>query len=227
MDTLPSIVGFTVLWSFLATLLVMLGAIPLGYALARHEFPGKRILSTLASLPLVLPPTAVGYLLLRLLADSGPLGRERLGIDLDFLLNWKGVVLACGVMSLPLVLRTARVSFEQIDPRLEEMARTLGVSPLRTFCVVTLPLALRGLTAAFVLGFTRAMGEFGASVTVAGNIPGRTQTLSSAIYSAQQAGHADRADLLTLVALAVGFAAVFLTESIAPPRSSGDPHLRR
>lgn len=212
MQGLASIVGHTLLWAGLTTLVVMVLGVPISYGLARRDFPGKRVISTITSLPLVLPPTAVGYLLLRLLADDGPLGRNTLGFDLDLLLSWKGVIVACGVMSMPLVIRTARVSFEEVDPKLEAMARTLGYGRVRVIFLVTLPLAARGLTAAMILGFTRAMGEFGATVIVAGNIPGRTQTLSSAIYSAQQAGRDDRADILTGVALLVGFFAIFATE---------------
>ncbi len=218
MHSLTTTVGSTVLWATLATLLVMLPAVPLAYALARHEFPGKRIIATLTSLPLVLPPTAVGYLLLCLLADGGPLGRDVLGFDLDVLLTWKGVVLACAAMSMPLVVRTARVSFEEVDPRLEAMARTVGYGRVRTFFSITLPLAARGLTAAIILGFTRSMGEFGATVIVAGNIPGRTQTLASAIYSAQQAGNEARANSLLAVALLIGFGAIFLTEWLTRPK---------
>lgn len=194
--------------AFAATLLVMLPATAVGYALARWRFPGHRLLSAAVGLPLVLPPTAVGFLLLRLLSADGPLGYQTLGFDLGLLLTWKGAVIAAAVMSLPLVARTARVTFEGIDPRLEAMGRTLGWGPAETFFRVTFPLAGRGLLAAAILGFTRAMGEFGATVTVAGNIPGRTQTLSGAIFSAQQRGDGAAADLLMLAALAVGFAAI-------------------
>ena len=212
------IVLATLTWATLSTLLVALPGIPLAYLLARREFFGKRVVSTLVSMPLVLPPTAVGYLLLRLLADSGPLGWETTGIDLDILLTWKGVVLACSVMSMPLVVRTARVGFEAVDPRLESVARTLGDGPVRVFVTITLPLAARGLVAALILGFARAMGEFGASVIVAGNIPGQTRTIASAIFSAQQAGDSSQAALLLAVALAVGFAAIFLAERLASDR---------
>jgi len=198
-----------------ATLAVLVPATFLGYALARWRFRGRRLLSTLVGLPLVLPPTAVGFLLLRLLAADGPLGRDTLGFDLDLLLTWKAAVLAAAVMSLPLVARTARVAFEGVDPRLERMARTLGHGPAETFARVTLPLAARGLLAAVILGFTRALGEFGATVTLAGNIPGRTQTLASAIFSAQQVGDEARADLLMLVALLVGFAAIWSAELLS------------
>ena len=123
----------------IATLLVIVPATFLGYALARWEFRGKQLLSAVVGLPLVLPPTAVGFLLLRLLATDGPLGRETLGFDLDLLLTWKAAVLAAGTMSIPLVIRTARVAFEGVDPRLEMMGRTLGYRPLETFFRVTLP----------------------------------------------------------------------------------------
>lgn len=219
MASIGTVISSTVLWAALSTLLVMVPGVLLAYALARHEFVGKNVLSTLVGLPLVLPPTAVGYLLLRMLADDGPLGRETLGVDLDVLLTWRGVVLACAVMSMPLVIRTARVSFEEVDPRLEGMARTLGYGRWRTFVTITLPLASRGLLAALVLGFTRAMGEFGATVTLAGNIPGRTQTLASAIFAAQQAGNESRANVLLMIALVTGFAAIYLTERLSTRRA--------
>lgn len=218
MDGIGVIIRHTVTWAALSTAVSCLAAIPLAYALARRDFPGKRVVATLASMPLVLPPTAMGYLLVCLLADGGWLGRDLWGVDWDVLLTWKGVIVACSVMSFPLVIRTARLSFEQVDPGLEAMARTLGRGPLETFAVVTLPLAARGLAAAAILGFTRAMGEFGATVMVAGNIPGQTQTLAAAIYSAQQSGNRAEATALLLVAFGVGFAAVFLTEWLSAPR---------
>ncbi len=217
-ESLLPVLGLTLRVAFTATLLVAVPATLLGYSLARYEFPGKRVLSTLVGLPLVLPPTAVGFLLLRLLAVEGPLGRERLGFDLGILLTWKAAVLAAAAMSIPLVARTARVTFEGIDPRLETMARTLGHGRAATFLRFTLPLAARGLLAAVILGFTRALGEFGATVTLAGNIPGRTQTLASAIFSAQQVGDHARANVLMLLALAVGFAAIMSAELLSSER---------
>jgi molybdate transport system permease protein len=212
----------TLLWSSLAIVLVMVPGTLLAYILARFEFAGKRFVSTLFSLPLVLPPTAVGYLLLRLFASRGPLGRSTLGFDLDIILTWKAVVIACAVMATPLVVRTARVSFEGVDPRYEAMARTLGHGRIATFFRYTIPLASRGLLAAMILGFTRAMGEFGATIVLAGNIPGRTQTLSSAIFSAQQAGREDEANVLIVIALAIGFTAIFITEYLSSRRVAGD-----
>lgn len=205
----------TLLWAGLATALVMVPGTLVAYVLARRDFRGKRVVSTLFSLPLVLPPTAVGYLLLRTFAVDGPLGRDTLGIDLDVILSWKAVVIACAVMATPLVVRTARVSFEAVDPRYEDMARTLGHGRAATFLRYTLPMARRGLMAALILGFTRAVGEFGATIILAGNIPGRTQTLATAIFSAQQAGRESEANVLLVIALVAGFAAVYASEALS------------
>ncbi len=198
-----------------ATLAVLVPALLLAYLLARREFPAKGLVSALAGLPLVMPPTAVGYLLLRLFATDGPLGRATLGFDLGLLLTWKGAVIASSVMAFPLVVRTARVAFEGVDPRLEMMARTLGHGRAETWLRFTLPLAWRGILAAAILGFTRALGEFGATVIVAGNIPGRTQTLASAIYSAQQVGAQREAYFLLAVAVAAGLAAILASEALS------------
>jgi molybdate transport system permease protein len=169
----------------------------------------------------VLPPTAVGYLLLRLLAVDGPLGPRFLGFNIDILLTWKAAVLATAVMATPLVARTAKIAFDGVDPRFEAMNRTLGFGPIETFLRTSIPLASRGLLAAAILGFTRAVGEFGATVTVAGNIPSKTQTLASAIFSAQQVGAHDEAFVLIAVALALGFGATYASEVLAQ-RASAD-----
>lgn len=217
-----SALGLTLRVAFVATLLVMVPGTFVAYALARREFRGKRLISTLVGLPLVLPPTAVGFLLLELLAYRGPLGPDRLGFDLGLLLSWKGAVLASAVMASPIVVRTARVAFEGVDPRFEQMARTLGESPSRVFRRITLPLAHRGLLAAAILGFTRAVGEFGATVIVAGNIPGHTQTLASALYTAQQTGDHLQARWLLALALALGFVAILASEQLVrAPRGKG------
>jgi molybdate transport system permease protein len=213
----------TLLWAALATALVMVPGTLIAWVLARRDFAGKRVVSALFSLPLVLPPTAVGYLLLRLFAADGPLGRDTLGLDLDVILTWKAVVIACAVMATPLVVRTARVSFEAVDPRYEQMARTLGHGRAATFLRFTLPLASRGLLAALILGFTRAVGEFGATIILAGNIPGRTQTLATAIFSAQQAGRESEANALLVIALVAGFAAVYATEVLSYKHAAAPP----
>ncbi len=198
----------------IATGMVMLPGTALAYLLARAQFPGKALVSALAGLPLVVPPTAVGYLLLQALARDGILGRDRLGFDPDILLTWKAAVLASAVMAVPLVVRTARIAFESVDPRLESMARTLGKRPTTVFLTITLPLAARGLLAAGILGFTRAVGEFGATVTIAGNIPGRTQTLASAIFSAQQTGDTRHVFALLVLSLGIGLFAILASEAL-------------
>ena len=206
-----------------ATAVIVVPSTLLGYVLARYDFRGREVLSAIVGLPLVLPPTAVGFLLLRLLATDGPLGRDTLGFDLNLLLTWKAAVIAAAVMSMPLIVRTARVTFEGIDPRLEMMARTLGHGRLKTFVFFSLPLARRGLLAGTILGFTRALGEFGATVIIAGNIPGRSQTLASAIFSAQQVGDDRQAYVLMIVAIAMGFAAIMTAELLSRGRSLYGP----
>ena len=205
--------------AFWATLAILPVGVALGLLLARRDFPGKSLVETIATLPLVLPPTAVGYLLLRLLARNGLMGERTLGFDLDLLFTWKGAALASAIMALPLVARTARVAFEQVDPKLEAMGRTLGLGPVATFVHVTLPLARRGLTAAAILGYSRALGEFGATVIVAGNIPGKTQTLALAIFNDMQVGRDDEAMVLIAITVALAFAAIWTVELLLRGRA--------
>jgi molybdate transport system permease protein len=188
-----------------ATLLVFLPGIWLGWCLARKRFFGRSIVETLVALPLVLPPTAIGYLLLRSFAA---------GAGLDLLLSWKGAVVAASVMSLPLVVRTARVAFEGVDPRLESMGASLGWSPGQVLWRVSLPLARRGLVAGAILAFSRALGEFGATVIVAGNIPGETQTLALAIFQDIQLGREDRAMQLLGVSVVLAFIGMWSVECL-------------
>ena len=210
-------------WSVLTTTLRVAGAATsiaaplgcaLGYALARRRFPGKALVETFVALPLVLPPTAIGYLLLMALARNGPLGERTLGFDPGVLFTWRAAVLASVVVALPLVTRTARAAFEGVDPRLELLARSYGLSFRRTFATVTLPLARRGLLAAITLGFARALGEFGATVIVAGNIPGRTQTLSLAIFSELQLGHTRAALVYVGITVALAFVLMWVIERL-------------
>lgn len=206
-----------------AILLVLPAGIALGFLLARARFSGRSLIETLVALPLVLPPTAIGYLLLSLLARDGVLGERVLGVDLDILFTWRAACIASAVMALPLVARTARTAFEEVDPRLESMARSLGFSRTRTFLVITLPLAHRGLAAAAFLGFGRALGEFGATVIVAGNIPGRTQTLALAIFEGIQLGDESRVRTLTLITLVLALGLVFLAERLSrAPRGAAE-----
>ena len=216
-----AVVWLTLRVATVATLVIAVPATLLGYTLARRSFPGKATISALTNLPLVLPPTAIGFLFLSLLAVDGPLGRDAIGFDLDILLTWRAAALASATMSFPLVARTTRIAFEGVDPRLEMAARTLGYGPVATFVRFSLPLAWRGLLAGMVLGFTRALGEFGASVTIAGNIPGQTRTLASAIFSAQQSGDEARAGAYILISITVGLTAVIVAELLAGRAASG------
>jgi molybdate transport system permease protein len=196
----------------LSTLLILPPGLLLAWALARFRWPGKSLVETLVALPLVIPPVATGLLLLQLLGRRGPLGRllHTLGIDVVF--TWRAVVLAMAVMSFPLLVRTARVAFEGVPVRLEQIARTLGAGEVRVFFTITLPLAVRGILAGTLLAFARALGEFGATILVAGSIPGRTMTLSLAIYQLVQLGQDDAAYRLMAFTVIIAFAAVACSE---------------
>ena len=201
-----------------ATLLVLVTGMPLAWLLARREFRGKELLSAVGSLPLVLPPTVLGYYLLVTLGNQSPWGRwlNQAGFPLVF--TWRGAVLAAGIASFPLLLESARAGFEGVDPRLEGMARTLGRSEFYIFRRVTLPLAWPGVLAGIALTFARALGDFGATLMVAGNIPGRTQTMSIYIYDLVQANHQSQANLMvltmTIVALTMLIAARRLSHRV-------------
>ncbi|MFQ5877001.1 MAG: molybdate ABC transporter permease subunit [Acidobacteriota bacterium] len=182
--------------------------------LTRRKFPGKVALETLLNLPLVLPPVATGYVLLILLSREGPLGPWWRAIGVSFVFTWQGAAIAAAAISFPLMLRAAQVAFEAIDPRLVAMARTLGASRLRAFATVTLPLAFPGVSAAVLLGFARGLGEFGATMMVAGNIPGVTRTLPLAIFNSVQIG-ADRLALgLCALAALIAFGTLAATRFI-------------
>ncbi|AOZ07978.1 molybdate ABC transporter permease subunit [Cupriavidus malaysiensis] len=182
-----------------ATVLNAVLGVAAAFALARWRSRARDVVDALLTLPLVLPPTVLGYYLLVLVGRRGVLGAwlDRLGIELVF--TWQGAVLASTIVAFPLVLKSARAAFEGVDHQLENAARVLGVSEAGIFFRVTLPLAMRGIVAGVLLAFARALGEFGATLMVAGNLPGRTQTLSVAIYEAVQAGDDRTANLLVLV----------------------------
>jgi molybdate transport system permease protein len=195
-----------------ATLLSFLVGVILAFLVARSRFWGREGVDALATLPLVLPPTVLGYYLIVVIGRHGWLGhwlQETWGISLMF--TWQGAVLASALVSLPLVYKSSRAAFEEVDLNLENVARTLGLSEWAVFRRVSLPLALRGILAGTMLAFARAMGEFGATLMVAGNLPGKTQTLSLAIYSAVQAGNDGLA--MTLVLLTSGACIVILVTS--------------
>ncbi len=200
------IVRFTLGACALSTLLILPPGLAIAWLLARRNWPGKTLCETLVTLPLVLPPVATGLLLLKLFGRRGWLG----GLDVVF--TWKAVVIAAAVMSFPLLVRSARVGFQGVNQRLEEIARTLGASDARVFFTITLPLAARGIMAGVVLAFARAVGEFGATILVAGNIPGRTTTLSLQIFESVQLGHDATAFRLLGVCVLIAFVAVWLSE---------------
>ena len=182
-----------------ATLLNLLFGVAIAYGLARWRSSVRDLVDSILTLPLVLPPTVLGYYLLVVLGRRGVVGEwlEKWGIELVF--TWQGAVIASTIVAFPLVLKSARAAFENVDPQLENAARVLGISEAAVFFRVTLPLASKGITAGVLLAFARALGEFGATLMIAGNLPGRTQTLSVAIYAAVQAGDDNTANLLVLI----------------------------
>jgi len=206
--------AFTTLMGVISTLLALPAGIAAAWLLARRSFSGKPVVETLLSLPLVLPPVATGFLLLQLFGLNSVVGRafDRLGIEVVF--TWKAVVLAMAVMSFPLMVLTIRAGFEQVDSRYERVAATLGASPWRVFVTITLPLATRSIVAAAILGFARALGEFGATIVVAGGIPGQTQTLAVAIFNLAESGRDADASRLLLVSIALAFGAMLLANLI-------------
>jgi len=209
------ITGFTIATAAAATLLMLPPGLLLAWLLARGRFPGRVLLDTVVSLPLVMPPVATGLVLLMLVAPRGPVGRvlARAGVDVVF--TWKAVVLAMTVMGLPLLVRTVRAGIEQVDRRYEAAASTLGAGPLRVFLTVTLPLARPAVAAGAVLGFARALGEFGATIMIAGSIPGSTRTLAVAIYSFAETGRDRDAALLVAISAAIAFSALSVSNWIS------------
>ena len=214
------ITWFTLACALAATLLMLLPGVVFAWMLARRPFPGRALVETIVSLPLVMPPVATGLILLVLLSRRGPLGSflESAGIDVVF--TWKAVVIAMAIMGLPLLVRTARAGFEQVNRRYEDVAATLGASPARIFLTISLPLAWPSVLAGAVLAFARALGEFGATVVVAGSIPGGTRTLAVAIYSAAETGQDALAGTLLGVSAAIAFGALWIANYLSERRSS-------
>ena len=214
-----SILLLTLRVAAIATLLILPIGIYAAWHLARRGGAARTLLETVLSLPLVLPPTAVGLLLLEALRTRGPLGRllDRAGIDVLF--TWKAVVLATAVMSFPLLVRPVRTAFEEIDPRLLAMGRSLGSGPAAVFRRVAQPLAWRGILAGVLLAFSRALGEFGATIMIAGSIPGCTQTMALAIFQRTHIGQDDAAMRLVGVTVVIAFVAVWTTEILTRRRA--------
>ena len=204
--------------ALLAVALNLLPGVGLAWLLARRAWPGKAVVETVVTLPLVLPPVATGLLLLELLGRRGWIGHALHALHFEIVFTWKAVVIAMAVMSFPFVVRNARVALEGVSGRLEQVAATLGASPWRIAWTITLPLARRGIVAGAVMAFARALGEFGATILVAGNIPGSTTTISTSIYNDIVLGHDDEANALILISIGFAFAAILAAELLQRER---------
>jgi molybdate transport system permease protein len=205
--------------ALIATLIAGAVGIALGWWMSRRRFAGKNVVDAVLMLPMVLPPTVIGYYLIVLIGRNGVFGQyldRWFGINLIF--TWQGAVIAASVVSFPLVYKGARAAFEEVDGRFANAARTLGAGEFEVFLRVALPLAVRGITAGLMLTFARAMGEFGATLMIAGNLPGKTQTLSIAVYEAVQAGNNQLALWLTLVISAVCIAVLVVSSRLLQAR---------
>ncbi len=206
---------FTILAAAGATALMIPPGICLAWVLARTRFPGRLLLETVVSLPLVMPPVATGLILLLLFAPRGPLGSALAAVGVEVIFTWRAVVLAMAVMGLPLFVRAVRAGFEQVDRRYEAVAATLGAPPLRVFFTITVPLAFPAILAGAVLGFARALGEFGATIMIAGSIPGATRTLSVAIYTFTDTGRDREAAMLLAISASIAFVALWLSSRLS------------
>ncbi|HSP14007.1 MAG TPA: molybdate ABC transporter permease subunit [Thermoanaerobaculia bacterium] len=214
-----AIVWFTVRTAALAATLVLPFGVAAAWVLARKRWPGKAVAETIIALPLVMPPVATGLILLKLFGRRGPIGALLHDIGIDVVFTWRAVVLAMMVMSFPLLVRASRIAFEEVPVRFEQIGRTLGASEPRIFFTITLPLAARGVIGGVLLAFARSLGEFGATILVAGNIPGRTSTVAVSIYNFVQLGQDDAAYRLLLFSVVVAFAAVWTAEVVSRRRS--------
>jgi molybdate transport system permease protein len=218
-DELWQTVFFTLKVSALSTVLILPFGVAAAWLLARRDWPGKALVETAVMLPLFVPPVATGLVLLMFFGRRGPLGSAlENGFGFEVVFTWRAVVIAGAVMSFPLLVRAAQVAFAEVNPRLEQIARTLGAGEGRVFFTISLPLAWRGVVAGAVLAFARAMGEFGATVVLAGMIPHKTMTLSLSIYQLIQLGQDEAAFRLLLVSTAIVVITVFLGQLIAKPR---------
>ena len=201
---------FTTWISALSTLVILPPGVAVAWLLARRDWPGKSLCETIVTLPLVMPPVAVGLILLKVLGRHGVLGgffHDTLHLDVVF--TWRAVLVALGVMSFPLLVRSTQSALDQVNPRFEQIARTLGAGDWRVFFTITLPLASRGIIGGVILAFARALGEFGATIMVAGYIPGKTATLSLSIYQSVQLGEDATAYRLLGISVALAFIAVW------------------
>lgn len=195
-----------------STLVILPFGVALAWLFARRDWPLKSIVETIVLLPLVMPPVSTGLILLKIFGRRNPIGQWLYDRGIEVVFNWKGVLIAMAVMSFPLLVRSVRTSFSEVNPRLEQIAATLGASGLRIFFVITIPLAYKGIVAGALLAFSRALGEFGATILLAGNIPGRTQTLSLAIFNFVQTGKDPEAYVLLGITVTLAFVFVWFSE---------------
>jgi molybdate transport system permease protein len=209
-----SITLFTIATAAGATLVMLVPGLAIAWLLARGRFRGRLFLETVVSLPLVMPPVATGLILLMLCSPRGPLGQLLAAAGIQVVFTWRAVVLAMAVMGLPLFVRTVKAGIEQVDRRYEHVASTLGAGPLRVFVTITLPLALPSVLAGTMLGFARAIGEFGATIVLAGSIPGATRTLAVAIYTFSETGRDGEAAALLATSAAIASAALWLSNRL-------------
>ncbi|AMM17156.1 MAG: molybdate ABC transporter permease subunit [Pseudomonadota bacterium] len=198
---------------------VVLG-VAVAFGLSRWRSSARELVDSLLTLPLVMPPTVLGYYLLVLLGRRGVIGAWLDKFDIQLVFTWQGAVIASAVVAFPLVLKSARTAFEAVDPQFERAARTLGINETAVFFRVTLPLAARGILAGALLAFARALGEFGATLMIAGNLPGRTQTLSVAVYAAVQAGDDTTANVLVIVTSVTCVVILLAAGRLLPQRST-------
>lgn len=193
----------------IAVIIVSILGLPLARILARNNFPGKKVLESIITLPMVLPPSVVGYGLLMLVGKNGLIGKPLHEMGITIIFTWWAAVIASTVVAFPLMYQSAYAAFASVNVNYEKAAKTLGASDLRIFFTITLPLALPGILAGLVLSFARAMGEFGATLMIAGNIPGQTQTMPTAIYFAVEAGDTDTARVLVAIITVFSFAVIY------------------
>jgi molybdate transport system permease protein len=206
------IILFTAWVAALSTIVILPFGLAAAWLLARHDWPGKTLFETIITLPLVMPPVATGLLLLTFFGNSGIGGFIHKYLGFRIIFTWRAVLLALAVMSFPLLVRSARVAFEGVNPRLEQIARTLGAGNFRVFFTISVPLALRGIVSGMLLAYARALGEFGATIMVAGNIPGKTTTISLAIFESVQDFQDTQAYRLLGVSVVLAFIAVWAGE---------------
>jgi molybdate transport system permease protein len=214
LDWFPLLLSFRV--ALIATALVLVVGVALAWLLARRRFIGREVLDAVVTLPLVLPPTVLGYYLLMLFSQNSPVGRAiKLTTGLQLVFTWQGAVLAAALGALPLVVKTSRAAISTVSEQLEDAARTFGKSEWQIFWRITLPLSSRGIVASAMLAFARSLGDFGATLMIAGNIPGRTQTAAIAIYDANQAGRDQDALTLVIILSAVVLTLLYATNKLA------------